>query len=330
MVNHQSAVIIGTGSFLPEKILTNHDFEKFLDTSDEWITTRTGIKERHIVSDGQSTASMAHAAAQRAIEDARIEPDQIDLIIVATFTPELPLPATACLVQHSLGITDCGTFDLAAACSGFVYALSIAAQYIKGGVCRTVLVIGAETLSRFTDYQDRSSCILFGDGAGAVILAGSDDPDRGVRYSKLAADGSGTELLYVPAGGARRPPSPETIRNREHYIKLKGREIYKFAVQKMQLLIEDAMDKCGLAPEDISLIVPHQVNRRIIDSACQHVGFPVERVYVNIDHTGNTSSASVPLAFDEARRKGVIGPGDTVLMVAFGAGLTWASAVVTM
>lgn len=330
MSDQHSAVIIGTGSYLPEKILTNEDFEKFLDTSDEWITTRTGVKERRIASDDESTVDMAYAAARRAIDDAGIEASDIDMIIVATFTPDMPLPATACMVQHRLGVTDCGAFDLAAACSGFVYGLSMASQYIVSGMYKTIMVIGAETMSRFTDYQDRASCILFGDGAGAAILAGCDDNGRGVQYTKLSADGSGVDLLYIPAGGAQRPTSAQTVKDREHYIKLRGREIYKFAVQKMQLLIEDAMEQCGLTVDDIALVVPHQVNQRIIDSACRHVGFPVEKVYVNIDRTGNTSAASVPIALDEARRGGKIGRGDTVLMVAFGAGLTWASAVVKM
>jgi 3-oxoacyl-[acyl-carrier-protein] synthase-3 len=329
MANQHSAAIIGTGCYLPEKILTNDDFAKFLDTSDEWITTRTGIKQRRIAADNQSTADLAFLAAQNAIKDAGIDHDQVDLIIVATFTPEMPLPATACLVQQRLGLNECAAFDLAAACSGFVYALSVASQFIQNGIYKTALVIGAETMSRFTDYQDRGSCILFGDGAGAVVLSANGRTQSGVRYTKMAADGSGWELLNIPSGGAKRPPSAETVQKREHYIKLNGREIYKFAVHKMQLLIEDAMKNCNLGVNDIDLIVPHQVNKRIIDSACRHLGFPAEKVFLNIDRMGNTSAASIPIALDEARREGKINPGDTVLLVAFGAGLTWASAVIT-
>jgi 3-oxoacyl-[acyl-carrier-protein] synthase III len=330
MTSERRAVIVGTGSYLPEKVLSNHDFEKFLDTSDEWITTRTGIKERRIAAETESTADMATAAAKAAIADAGLRPDEIELIITATFTPELMLPSTACIVQQRLGTGECVAFDLAAACSGFVYALSVATQFIETGKYRNALVIGAETMSRFTDYRDRGSCILFGDGAGAVVLSAGQDGVRGVRYVKMSADGAGWELLYIPAGGSRRPASAETVENREHYVKLDGREIYKFAVHKMQMLIEDAMQQCGLTVADVDMIVPHQVNQRIIDSACRHLGFPTEKVYLNIDRTGNTSAASVPIALDEARRRGRIRQGDTVLMVAFGAGLTWGSAMVTM
>jgi len=330
MSNQRSAVITGTGHYLPEKILSNHDFEKFLDTSDEWITTRTGIKHRHIVADGQATLDLAARAADLAIEDSGVSHDRIDLIIVATFTPEMPLPATACLVQHRLGIKDCAAFDLSAACSGFVYGLSIATQFIQASVYENVLVIAAEAMTRFTDYRDRTTCVLFGDGAGAAVLSAENETDRGVKYTKMAADGGGWELLYIPAGGSSRPSSQATVANRDHYIKLKGKEIYKFAVQKMQLLIADAMDKCSLGVDDIDLIVPHQVNQRIIDSACQRLGFPAEKVYVNIDRTGNTSAASIPIALDEVRRAGRISRSDTILMVAFGAGLTWSSALVKM
>jgi 3-oxoacyl-[acyl-carrier-protein] synthase-3 len=236
----------------------------------------------------------------------------------------------ACMVQQRLGITGCGAFDLAAACSGFVYGLTIAAQFIQNGLYKNVLIVGAECLSRVTDYKDRGSAILFGDGAGAVILSAVDDPNRGIRYTKLAADGDGWNLLYIPAGGAQKPASNQTVENRDHYIKLQGREIYKFAVHKMQLLIEDAMQQCNLTVADVDMVVPHQVNQRIIDSACSHAGFPVEKVFVNIHKTGNTSAASIPIALDEARKSGKIKTGDTILMVAFGAGLTWASAVIKM
>jgi len=324
------AAITGTGSHLPEKILSNTDFEKFLDTSDEWITTRTGIKERRIAADTESTGDLAERAARNALADAGLEPAAVDLVLVSTFTPDMPLPAVACLVQKRLGIKGCGAFDIAAACSGFVYGLTTGTQFIQNGMYKNVLVIGAECLSRVTDYKDRGSCILFGDGAGAVVLSAVEDTRRGVQYCKLAAAGDGWDLLPIPGGGSRRPASAQTVENRDHYIKLQGREVYKFAVHKMQLLIEDAMKHCNLTVADIDMVVPHQVNQRIIDSACSHAGFPVEKVYVNIDRTGNTSAASIPIALDEARRRGKIKAGDTILMVAFGAGLTWGSAVVKM
>jgi 3-oxoacyl-[acyl-carrier-protein] synthase-3 len=324
------AAIIGTGSYLPEKTLTNFDFEKFLDTNDEWITARTGIKSRHIVGDDESMVDMAVKAARNAIDNAKIEASDLDLIITATFTPDMPLPAASCLIQQRLGIPGCGAFDIAAACSGFIYALSVASQFIKTGTYKKILVIGAEAITRVTDYTDRGSCILFGDGAGAVVLSAVDDSDRGVKYTKLAADGNGAELLYIPGGGSKKPASAATVENRDHYIKMQGREIYKFAVHKMQMLIEDAMKACNLTVDDVAMVVPHQVNKRIIDSACNHMGFPPEKVFVNIHETGNTSAASVPIALNEAMKSGRLKKGDTIIMVAFGAGLTWASAVVTL
>ncbi|NLE30565.1 MAG: ketoacyl-ACP synthase III [Phycisphaerae bacterium] len=324
------AAIIGTGSCLPEKVLTNFDFEKILDTSDEWITTRTGIKKRHVCSDEESTVDIGVKAARAALDSACLTPDKIDLIITATFTPDMPLPSASCLIQQKLGIKNCGAFDLAAACSGFIYALSTATQFIKTGVYKNVLVIGAEAITRFTDYKDRGSCILFGDGAGAVVLSAVNETDRGVQYTKLAADGEGWPLLFIPGGGSKKPASAATLENRDHYIKMQGREIYKFAVTKMQSLIEDAMQQCNLTVDDVAMIVPHQVNQRIIDSACSHLGFPGEKVFVNIDQTGNTSSASIPIALDQAMQSGKVKKGDTIIMVAFGAGLTWASSVIKM
>jgi 3-oxoacyl-[acyl-carrier-protein] synthase-3 len=324
------AAIIGTGSCLPEKTLTNLDFEKILDTSDEWITTRTGIKSRHVCSDDESTVDMGVKAAEAAIASSGVSRDKIDLIITATFTSDMPLPSAACLIQQRLGIKECAAFDIAAACSGFIYALSTATQFIKAGVYKNVLVIGAEAITRFTDYKDRGSCILFGDGAGAVVLSAVDDTDRGVKFTKLVADGEGWPLLFIPGGGSKKPASNATIENRDHYIKMQGREIYKFAVTKMQTLIAEAMQQCNLTVNDVAMVVPHQVNLRIIDSACSHMGFPAEKVFINIDKTGNTSAASIPIALDEAVRSGKLKKGDTIVMVAFGAGLTWASSVVKM
>jgi 3-oxoacyl-[acyl-carrier-protein] synthase-3 len=324
------AAITGLGAAVPQRVLTNAHFAQYLETSDDWITQRTGIKERRIVTDGQSTATLATDAARKALADANVAPRQLDLIICATVTPEMMFPATACFVQQALGATDVASFDLSAACSGFVYGLAIASKFIETGTYRRILVIGADVLSRVADYADRTSCILFGDAAGAAVLEPTDRPDRGVLYTVLHADGEGWDYIHVPAGGTRRPASEQTVRDRQHFIKMRGRDVYKFAVEKMQWLLGDCMARCGLAPADVDLVVPHQVNIRIIKSAAEKYDFPLEKVYVNIDRYGNTSGASVPLAFAEARDSGRIGPGCTVLLVAFGAGLTWAGAVVKL
>jgi 3-oxoacyl-[acyl-carrier-protein] synthase-3 len=324
------AAITGLGVAVPDRVMTNEDFERFLDTSDEWITKRTGIKERRIVTAGQSTATLGTAATRAALADAGLEPTDLDLILCATVTPELIFPATACIIQSDIGATDVPAFDLSAACSGFVYGLSIASKFIETRMYRRILVLGAETLSRFADYTDRSSCVIFGDGAGAVVLEPTDEPDRGLLYSVLHADGDGWDYIHVPAGGSRQPATPETVKNHGHFIKMRGRDVYKFAVEKMQWLLGDCMDKCGLTVDDVDLVVPHQVNIRIIQSAAQKFNFPMEKVFVNIDRFGNTSSASIPLAMQNAREAGLIGPGSTLLLVAFGAGLTWAGAVVRL
>ncbi len=325
------AAITGLGATVPEKVLTNADLEKIIDTSDEWITTRTGIRERRIVSDGESTLDLAVQASRNALDDAGItDPSELDLIICHTVTPEIPFPATACLIQKALGSSGTAAFDISAACSGFIYALTIGQKFIETGTCRKVLVVAADTLSRFTDYTDRSSCILFGDGAGAVVLEASERSDRGVMYTVLHADGNGWDFIHVPAGGSRTPASRETVDNHGHFIKMRGRDVYKFAVAKMQWLLGDCMEKCNLTPDDVDLVVPHQVNIRIIESAAKKYDFPMEKVYVNIDRFGNTSGASIPLAMEEARRNGKIGPGSTILVIAFGAGLTWAGAVIKM
>ena len=324
MSNPLRAAVIVVGNAVPERVLTNADFEKLVDTSDEWITKRTGIKERHIVSDGQSTANLATDAGRAALAQAGVEPTDLDLIIVATVTPEMPLPATACFVQQSLGATDVASFDLSAACSGFLYGLAIATKFIECGMYKRILVIAADALSRFVDYTDRRSCILFGDGAGAAVLGATDDPDRNVFYNVLHADGHGWDYIHVPAGGSKTPASAETVQQREHFIKMRGRDVYKFAVEKMRWLLGDCMAQCGLGVNDIDMVIPHQVNIRIIKSATERHNFPLEKVYVNIDRYGNTSGASIPIALAEAVELGRIGPGSTVLLLAFGAGLTWA------
>ncbi len=324
-----SAIIAGTGSFLPEKRLTNEDLSKMVETNDEWIVQRTGIRERRIVSSTETTATLASHAATRALKAAQIEPKDIDLIICATISPEMMLPSTACFVAASLGLDQTPAFDIGAACSGFLYALNTAAGFIKSGAYKNVLVIGAEALSRITDYTDRQSCILFGDGAGAVVLQRSEDAGRGLIYSSMHADGSRWDMLYC-APGSRHPINETLVMGRQQFMKIKGREVYKFAVQRFEELIADAMNKCSLTPETISLIIPHQVNQRIIDSAMDKLKIPASKAFVNIDKYGNTSAASIPIAFDEAMRAGRIKPDDTLVFVAFGAGLTWANAVVKM
>lgn len=320
-------IIAGTGSFVPERRLTNDDLSKMVDTNDEWIMQRTGIKERRIASKDDTTASMATAASRRALEAAGLQAKDLDLIVCATITPEMQLPSTACFVAASLGLDNTPAFDVTAACSGFLYAMEVGANFIKGGRYENVLVIGSETLSRVTDYTDRGSCILFGDGAGAAVLQRSSDTRSGVIYSSMYADGNGWDLLHCPVG-SRHPIGQETIDGRKQYMQIKGREVYKFAVQRFHELIEDAMRKCELTPADVKMIIPHQVNQRIIDSAMERLGIPLEKTYVNIQKYGNTSAASIPIALDEAWRGGLISKGDVLIFVAFGAGLTWANAVV--
>ena len=328
-MSQYGAIITGTGSALPEKRLTNDDLSKMVDTNDEWIVQRTGIRERRIAGPGESTATLATAAARRALESAGIEAKDLDLIICGTISPEMTFPSTACFVAAALGLTSTPAFDVTAACSGFIYTLETAACFIKAGRYKNVLAIGAETLSRLTDYKDRGSCILFGDGAGAVVLQRSNETNRGVIYSSLHADGNGWEMLYC-APGSRHPADEAMLASGNQYMKIKGREVYKFAVLRFEELIEDAMRKCELTADSIKLIVPHQVNKRIIDSAMEKLGLGPEKAYVNIDKYGNTSAASIPIALDEAWRAGKIVKGDVIVLVAFGAGRTWANAVIRM
>ena len=321
------AVVTGTGSCLPEKIMTNSDFEKIVDTTDEWITTRTGIKERHIAEPDTACSDLAAGASKRAIANAGLKPEDIDLILVATVTPDHFFPSTACRVQAKIGAFNAGAVDLSAACSGFVYAVGLANGYIACGAADRILVIGSEILTKFVDYTDRTTCILFGDGAGAAVLEAASD-GRGVQYSLMGADGRGGDMMIIPAGGSAMPPSEQTVADRNHYIIVRGREVFKFAVNRMQWLIQDAADKCGIKPEDIDIVIPHQVNIRILKSAADKFGFPMDKIFVNIDRVGNTSGASVPIALAEANEKGLIKQGDLVLLIGFGGGLTWSSAVI--
>jgi 3-oxoacyl-[acyl-carrier-protein] synthase-3 len=322
------AQVTGWGMCAPERVLTNHELERALDTSDEWIVSHTGIRERHVVaSERETTASLATRAARSALLVAGVSPDQLDLVIVATVTPEHPFPSTASLVQDALGAAKAGAFDLSAGCSGFIYALSMGASAIRSGSAEHVLVVGAETLSRIVDWTDRNTCILFGDGAGAVVLSACDQP-CGVLASVLGSDGSGGELLIIPAGGSRCPTTHETITNGDHYVRMNGREVFRFATQIMPKATEQVAQKAGWQLVDLGLIVPHQANGRIIDSAIKRLGLPSDRFFVNVDRYGNTSSASIPIALCEAISQGRVHDGDKVVLVGFGAGLTWAAAAI--
>ena len=327
------AIITGTGSYVPDKRLTNDDLSRMVETNDEWIVQRTGIRERRIAAKDESSATLASHAATNALRAAKLEPKSIDCIIVGTVTPEMQMPATACFVAKSLGLDKTPAFDLSAACSGFIYALDVGAAFIEAGRYRNVLVIGTETLSRITDYSDRSSCILFGDGAGAVVLSSEEGPrdvkDRGVIYSSLHADGGGWEMLYC-APGSRHPVDEKLIAAGNQFLKIRGREVYKFAVNRFIEMIQDAIAGAGVSRDEIKLVIPHQVNQRIIDSAMEKLELPPDKAFVNIDRYGNTSAASIPIALDEAVRAGELNQGDLVVFVAFGAGLTWANAVVRL
>jgi 3-oxoacyl-[acyl-carrier-protein] synthase-3 len=315
---------MGTGSCLPDKILTNDDLAKIVDTSDEWIRTRTGIGERRIAAEGQTTSDLAACAAERALEAAGVKADELDLIIVATVTPDMAFPSTACLVQAKIGAKRAAAFDLEAACSGFVYGLATATQFISTGFYQTVLVIGAETLSRIVDWQDRNTCVLFGDGAGAAVLKVTDGPG-GFKAFNLGADGLGGNLLELPAGGSRFPASADTVGQRLHYIRMENKAVYRFAVQIMGEAAAKAVEMAGWQFDQIDWLVPHQANMRIIESAMKRWGLSEDKVIINLDRYGNMSSASVPVALDEAVRGGKIRSGNHVVMVGFGGGLTWAS-----
>lgn len=327
-MDRRRVTITGLGSCMPDRVLTNFDLEKMVDTSDEWIRTRTGIRERRIADENTATSDLAYEAAKKALAEAQLDPADLDLIIVATVTPDMLFPSTACLLQDRLGARKAAAFDLEAACSGFIYGLATGAQFIESGMYDNVLVIGAETLSKIVDWTDRSTCILLGDGAGAAVLQPSED-DRGLMAFHLGADGGGGDLLKMPAGGSRMPATVETVQDRLHYVKMSGREVFKFAVKVMGEAAQTVLEKCQLSFDDVDYYVPHQANYRIIEASARRFGIPMERVLVTIDRYGNTSSASIPVALDEAVSEGKIKPGDLVLLVAFGGGLTWGAAAMT-
>lgn len=321
--------IAGTGCYLPEKRLTNFDLEKMVDTNDEWIVQRTGMQERRVAAENQATSDLAVEAAKRALENAGLTAADIDMIIVATVTPDTIFPSTACRVQHAIGAGNVPAFDLAAACSGFIYGLSMARTQIASGVINNVLVIGAEVLTRFTDYQDRGSCILFGDGAGAAILTpAADDEVSRIIDTHMASDGSGADLLILPGGGSLNPPSVDMLEKRQNYMVIQGRAVFKQAVSRIVRLVDESLERCGLQREEIDMVIPHQMNARIIESAAKRLNIPMEKVFMNLEKYGNTSAATIPIALDEASRQGVIKKGDLLSLVTFGGGLTWASALV--
>ena len=319
--------ITGVGSYVPEKVLTNADLEKMVDTSDEWITTRTGIKERRMAAKEEFTSDMAAKAAQRAMKMAGVTASQIDLIIVATITPDMPFPATACFVQQKIGAKCAAAFDLEAACSGFIYGLEIGQQFIMSRTYDTVLVIGAEKLSAITDWKDRNTCVLFGDGAGAAVLQNREN-SHGLLTAVMGADGGKANLLFMPGGGSRCPATKESVDARLHFLRMSGKETFKNAVQAMCSAAQEVLRRCEVDITRINCVIPHQANRRIIDAVGERLGATPEQMFINVDRYGNTSAASVAIALDEAVTSGKIQRGDLILLVVFGAGLTWGAAVI--
>ena len=319
--------IVGTGSYTPGRVLTNAQLAEMVATSDEWITERTGIRERRIAADGEACSDLGTRAAERALKAAGLSPADLDLILVATCTGDMPLPATACLIQHQLGAMRAAACDLSAACCGFVYALGVADAYIKTGM-RHVLIVGSEVMSAITDWTDRNTCILFGDGAGAAVLSGTEEEGRGILSSHLRSDGSLSDLIMVPGGGSRIPPSERMLSERAQYVKMKGNETFKVAVRTLEDVARETLTANHLTVDDIDLYVPHQANVRIIRAAAERLGLPVAKIVLNMERYGNTSAASIPIALDEAVKDGRVADGRLIMLGAFGAGLTWASALI--
>lgn len=327
MTNNFRAAIAGTGHALPEKVLTNSDLERIVETSDDWIMTRTGIKERHIARADEFTSTFAVAAARQALEAAGVKPSELDLIICATVCPDMALPSTACLIQSQLGAKRAAAFDLVAACSGFIYSLTVADQFIRSGTAKRVLIIGAELLSRYVDYTDRGTCVIFGDGAGAAVIVPREG-GSGLLASRIQSDGDYAEYLYIPGGGTRHPATYESVDSRLHYIKMKGNELFKIAVRNMCEVSNLVFDEAKITANDINLLIPHQANQRIADAVADRLGIPQEKIYGNIERIGNTSSASIPIALDECVKSGRVKSGDVLMFVSFGAGVTWGSTLI--
>lgn len=322
----QSVGIVGMGSYVPEKVLTNTDLERFVDTNSEWIVSRTGIRERHIAPEDVPVSELCYRAGLRALEDAKVSPEEVELVVVATITPDYAFPATACIVADRLGAINAAAFDLEAGCTGFIYAVAAASQFVATGMYKTVLVIGAETLSKILNWEDRTTCILFGDGAGAAVLQPVQE-GFGFLGFDLGADGSGSKLLTQPAGGSRCPASRETVEKNLHTIQMEGKEVFKFAVRIMGDASMNVLKKAGLNKTEVDLLVPHQANSRIVDAAVKRLGMSSDKVVVNLDKYGNMSAASIPVALDEALKAGRLAEGDIILMVGFGTGLTWGACV---
>ncbi len=325
-MSNKRAGIIGLGIYLPEKVLTNFDLEKMVETTDEWIRTRTGVRERRIAEKGQCASDLGSQAALAAIKDANLTPADIQLIIVATITPDMVFPSTACMIQNKID-AQCPAFDLAAACSGFPYALAVAESFVRAGMYKNILVVGAEVLSNFIDWKDRSTGVLFGDGAGAAVVSEVAD-GHGIRATYLGADGSQGDLLKIPAGGSKIPPSEESVKTGQHFLKMQGSEIFKLAVRRMEEAIGEVLKRGNLSPEDVDCVIPHQANLRILQALAERVNIPLDKIYVNVEKYGNMSSASTVVALYEAVKQGKIKKGSNVVLVAFGGGLTWASSLI--
>lgn len=327
MKENRAVGIIGLGYCVPEKVLTNHDLEKMVKTSDQWIVERTGIKERHIAGPETATSDLAVQAAQKALEDAGVTADELDLIIVGTATPDMFFPSVACIIQDKLHASHAAAFDLTAGCSGFAYSLTVGSQFVQTGLYNKVLVIGAETISKIIDWTDRNTCVLFGDGAGAAVL-GVVESGYGLLGVDLGADGAGGEFLKLPAGGSRLPASNQTISEKKHFVHMAGNEVFKFAIKVMGEAAVKALENAGLSHKDVDCLIPHQANIRIIQSAAKRLKLPMDKVFINVEKYGNTSAASIPIALKEAVDAGKIKKGDIVVLVGFGAGLTWAACVI--
>ncbi len=330
MGQHLGAIIAGTGSYTPQEVLDNDYFASYLDTSAEWILPRTGIRTRHRVAEGETTAMMAKVATENALENAGMAASDLDHIIVGTVTADRPLPSAACVLQNLLGLTGIPAWDLQAACSGLVYGMVIAGTLIQTELYRNILVVGAEALTRITDPEDRNTAVLFGDAAAAVIMQPSPDPSRGILHSHLGSDGSKYDYVWIPGGGSAEPASEKTVHERLHYMKMRGRELFKFAVHTMQASIDRALEESGLQADDLKLIIPHQSNLRIIESCRTRLGLPREKMAVNVDRFGNTSTASIGLSLDEAWRDGTLSEGDLVMLVAVGGGITWGAVILRL
>jgi len=325
-MSERRAVIAGTGSSLPDRILTNAELEKMVDTSDEWIATRTGIRERRVAGETEPMSLFATRAAEAALAAAETKAADLDLVLCATVTPDMPIPSTACIIQDKLGAKKAAAFDMAAGCSGFLYGLTVAERFLASPQYESILLIGAEVLSKYVDWKDRTTCVLFGDGAGAVVLKAGKAP-YGVLATTLRADGALADFIHVPAGGTREPASEKTIAERRHYIRMKGNETFKMAVRSMEEASRQVLERAGLSTSDVAMFIPHQANLRIIDAVGTRLGLRPEQVLINIERVGNTSAASIPVALDEAARAGKLKRGDVVLLAAFGTGLTWGAAV---